>query len=116
MSFSVSGRAAVVAFLAGPLIPDQEARLIQANDFVQSEIRWDNATGTGKQHTGFFHLREAKQGPVPLLTLRLENNIEGMDVKWSEMAKGALHTLKHKAIIITIKWAHMAIVVSITAV
>ena len=37
-------------------------------------------------------------------------------VKWSEMAKGALHTLKHKAIIITIKWAHMAIVVSITAV
>ena len=50
ISFSVSGRAAVVAFLAGPLIPDQEARLIQANDFVQSEIRWDNATGTGKQH------------------------------------------------------------------
>ena len=50
MSFSVSGRAAVVAFLAGPLNLEQEARLIQANDFVQSEIRWDNATGTGKQH------------------------------------------------------------------
>ena len=65
---------------------------------------------------GFFHLREAKQGPVPLLTLRLENNIEGMDVKWSEMAKGALHTLKHKPIIITIKWVHMAIVGTIIAV
>ena len=113
MSFSVSGRAAVVAFLAGPLIPDQEARLIQANDFVQSEIRWDNATGTGKQHTGFFHLREAKQGPVPLLTLRLENNIEGMDVKWSEMAKGALHTLKYKP---SLSQSSMTIVVSIIAV
>ena len=62
MSFSVSGRAAVVAFLAGPLNLEQEARLIQANDFVQSEIRWDNATGTRKQHTGFLHLREARQG------------------------------------------------------
>ena len=48
MSFSVSGRAAVVAFLAGPLNLEQEARLIQANDFVQSEIRWDNATGAEK--------------------------------------------------------------------
>jgi len=36
---SVSGRAAVVAFLAGPLNLEHETRLIQANDFVQSEIR-----------------------------------------------------------------------------
>ena len=57
-----------------------------------------------------------KQSKAPLLTLRLENNIEGMNVKWSEMAKGALHTLKHKTIIITIKWVHMAIVGTIIAV
>ena len=48
MSFSVSGRAAVATFLAGPLNLEQEARLIQANDFVQSEIRWDNAQGSLK--------------------------------------------------------------------
>ena len=37
---SLTGLAATTTFLAGPLNPLQEARLLQARGFVDSELRW----------------------------------------------------------------------------